>query len=288
MIDSYYRRAFDQLRTKEQLGYVVFTGQLLQATTMGYRVLIQSERSCEYLEQRIEAFLSSDWTLTDEEFEKHQQSVLTRLSESLKNLNQESNRLWWYVASEAYDFLQIDHDIENVSKLSKEDMMEFYKTYISPSSPKRAKLSVHLKSIAKSGAADLSAAEHVINALTQFMSAVLPTPPSQEDIRSAFPNIDLSSTKALAERVREYMLSKGVDVGMVDAAVEKGMEMMEQLMPQLQAMEAEKTTTSQTQNEHKKVTVIEDVDAWRRSLVLSKGPIPVQDLSDFEETGVKL
>ena len=49
--------AFDQLRTKEQLGYVVWSGVRPAATMMGYRVLIQSERDPEYLETRINAFL---------------------------------------------------------------------------------------------------------------------------------------------------------------------------------------------------------------------------------------
>ncbi|KAK6354672.1 Insulinase (Peptidase M16) [Orbilia brochopaga] len=149
-------RAFDTLRTKEQLGYVVFSGSLMQATTMGYRVLVQSERPCAYLEERIEAFLNLDWEMDDEAFEKHKQSVLNRLQESLKNLNQESNRLWWHVASEAYDFLQVDEDSRIVGTLSKGDMREFYERYVRPGSPTRAKLSVHLKSVAKraSGASD--------------------------------------------------------------------------------------------------------------------------------------
>ncbi|EPS39814.1 hypothetical protein H072_6386 [Dactylellina haptotyla CBS 200.50] len=142
-------RAFDTLRTKEQLGYVVFSGSLMQATTMGYRVLVQSERSCAYLEERIEAFLNLDWEMDEEAFDKHKQSVLNRLQESLKNLNQESNRLWWHVASEAYDFRQVDEDAKIVKDLTRADMMEFYKTYVKPGSPTRMKLSVHLKSVSK-------------------------------------------------------------------------------------------------------------------------------------------
>ncbi|KAK6356726.1 hypothetical protein TWF718_001068 [Orbilia javanica] len=147
-------RAFDTLRTKEQLGYVVFSGSLMQATTMGYRVLIQSERSCAYLEERIEAFLNQEWELEEEAFERHKQSVLNRLQESLKNLNQESNRLWWHVASESYDFLQVDEDARIVSALTRADMKQFYETYVKPGSETRMKLSVHLKSIAKKGGED--------------------------------------------------------------------------------------------------------------------------------------
>ncbi len=45
--------AFDQLRTKEQLGYVVFSGVRATATTFGFRFIIQSEKSTRYLDARI-------------------------------------------------------------------------------------------------------------------------------------------------------------------------------------------------------------------------------------------
>lgn len=49
--------AFDTLRTKEQLGYMVFSGVRRNATVTGFRVLVQSERAPRYLEHRIESFL---------------------------------------------------------------------------------------------------------------------------------------------------------------------------------------------------------------------------------------
>jgi len=275
----------------------VFTGQLLQATTMGYRVLIQSERSCEYLESRIEAFLSGDWSMSEEDFEKHQQSLLTRLSESLKNLNQESNRLWWYIGSEIYDFLQIDNDIENVSKLTREDIAEFYNAYISPKSKTRAKLSVHLKSIAKSSGAVpvLSAADHIINALTQFLSLALSTSLSADDVKSSFPNLNMKSPEHTSRQVHEFLTSKGVETAQADIIVQKGMVALQQLMPQLEALEADQkpsndevTTNGDGESETKRATIIEDVSEWRRGLMLSKGPRPVRDLSEMEETTMKL
>lgn len=264
---------------------------------MGYRVLIQSERSCEYLESRIEAFLSGDWSMSEEDFEKHQQSLLTRLSESLKNLNQESNRLWWYIGSEIYDFLQIDNDIENVSKLTREDMAEFYNYYISPESKTRAKLSVHLKSIAKSSGAvpTLSVTDHVINALTQFLSAALPTPISADDVKTAFPTLNIKSPENMSRQVHEFLTSKGIETAQADIIVQKGMAAMQQLLPQLQALEADqKSSTDEVatngikEKKIKTTTYIEDVSDWRRGLMLSKGPRPVRDLAEMEETTMKL
>jgi insulysin len=100
--------AFDQLRTKEQLGYVVFSGPTISNMWVGYRVLIQSEKSPEYLEGRIDAFLTQFGQMLeemkDEEFEGHKRSIINKRLEKLKNLSQETNRFWNHVVSECYDF----------------------------------------------------------------------------------------------------------------------------------------------------------------------------------------
>jgi insulysin len=99
---------FDQLRTKEQLGYVVFSGGRWSATTMGFRVLIQSERTPDYLDSRVDDFLSQfRKTLEDMDlanFEKQKRSLINHRLESLKNLDEETNRLWDHIESEVFDF----------------------------------------------------------------------------------------------------------------------------------------------------------------------------------------
>lgn len=100
--------AFDQLRTKQQLGYIVFSGTKTSATTLGFRFLIQSEKTAQYLETRIESFLQ-DYTetldkMSDTDFESHKRSLRTKLLEKMKNLDQETNRLWGQISNEYYDF----------------------------------------------------------------------------------------------------------------------------------------------------------------------------------------
>ena len=101
---------FDQLRTKEQLGYVVFTGVRSFATTTGIRILIQSERTPDYLDSRVEAFLTTVGKIladmTDKEFESHKRSLIIRRLEKLKNLNAESSRHWAHISNDYYDFDQ--------------------------------------------------------------------------------------------------------------------------------------------------------------------------------------
>ena len=99
---------FDTLRTKEQLGYVVGGGPLFLGTLAGYRILVQSEKDCAYLEKRIDAFLNTFenmiMEMSAEEFEAHKIGIINKRLEKLKNLNQETGRLWHHVSSEAYDF----------------------------------------------------------------------------------------------------------------------------------------------------------------------------------------
>ena len=51
--------AFDQLRTKEQLGYIVQSSVTMRTGELGWKVLIQSERDPVHVESRIENFISN-------------------------------------------------------------------------------------------------------------------------------------------------------------------------------------------------------------------------------------
>jgi len=57
---------FNQLRTKENLGYIVRTAYKTYVTTMSYQIIVQSKLLTEYLEERINAFLTSFLTLLNE------------------------------------------------------------------------------------------------------------------------------------------------------------------------------------------------------------------------------
>ena len=50
---------FNVLRTQEQLGYIVFSGVRRAHGVQGLRFIVQSEKSPEYVDGRIEAFLHS-------------------------------------------------------------------------------------------------------------------------------------------------------------------------------------------------------------------------------------
>lgn len=50
---------FTVLRTKEQLGYIVFSGVRRANGAQGLRIIVQSDRHPKYVEQKISVFLNS-------------------------------------------------------------------------------------------------------------------------------------------------------------------------------------------------------------------------------------
>ncbi|GBB83220.1 hypothetical protein RclHR1_00100024 [Rhizophagus clarus] len=141
---------FNQLRTKEQLGYLVFSGTRRHASTIGFRIIVQSEKDTAHLENRIEVFLNNLQKIIEEmseqEYQKQVQSLIVKKLETPKNLGQETHRYWTHVSSGYYEFDRDDTDVEEIRKITKQDFLEFYKKFISPNSPDFKKLSVHLRS----------------------------------------------------------------------------------------------------------------------------------------------
>jgi insulysin len=101
---------FNQLRTIEQLGYVIFSRVIFDDSWSGYCILIQSEKDCRYLEGRIENFLNMfEETLnkmSEEDFESHKHAVINKRLAKLNDLSSEDIRLWNHIERGSYDFLQ--------------------------------------------------------------------------------------------------------------------------------------------------------------------------------------
>lgn len=144
---------FNQLRTKEQLGYVVFSGYRLSRSYFGLRFLVQSERPCDYLEFRVEEFLRKfkktnlGEELSDEAFAKFKQSLKNKKLTKLKNLGEESARFWNHINDGYYDFQQKTKDAEELDSITKQEFLNFFNDYFDvENATKSGKLSVYLKS----------------------------------------------------------------------------------------------------------------------------------------------
>ncbi|KAJ3343860.1 Insulinase (Peptidase M16) [Gonapodya sp. JEL0774] len=151
--------AFDQLRTKEQLGYMVSASIRTGTGVMGLRILIQSERDPVFLESRIEEFLQQfrgKLEATDSDtYEKEQKSIIAKLTETDKNLARESTRHWGHITSRYLDFDVDYRDAAAIRTVTLSDLVEWYKRTILPGSPTARKLSVHMRSQKAEGTGSL-------------------------------------------------------------------------------------------------------------------------------------
>jgi insulysin len=122
---------FNQLRTEQQLGYVVAAIDQTINRVPGIGLLVQSPTApVAKLEEAIERFLVEfDLQLQEmpeAEFESHRQAVLTGLREQPKSLAEQSSRFWGSIDSRDYDFSRRQKLIEAVALLSREDMVQTY------------------------------------------------------------------------------------------------------------------------------------------------------------------
>ncbi|KAI0306722.1 Metalloenzyme, LuxS/M16 peptidase-like protein [Multifurca ochricompacta] len=141
--------AFDILRTKEQLGYIVgaSTWTTPGDNETGLRIVVQSERGPVYLEERVEAFLDHMKgvieNMTDEQFVEQKNGLERKWREVVKNLNEEVSRFWAQIDSGYLDFMRHIEDAEFLEAVSKHDVLSLFLTRVHPFSKTRSKLSIH-------------------------------------------------------------------------------------------------------------------------------------------------
>jgi len=139
---------FDQLRTKEQLGYIVFSGVRRSNGAQGVRVIVQSDRSPSYVNDRVEAFLAKmgteilDGTLTQEQFENHVSALATKRLEKPKKLSAQAARWWSEIISQQFNFDRDVVEVEALRTLSINDVRNFFKAFIAPDAPQRRKMAI--------------------------------------------------------------------------------------------------------------------------------------------------
>ena len=305
--------AFDQLRSKEQLGYVVWSGARYSATTIGYRVIIQSERTAKYLESRIEAFLTDFGSkleeMSDRDFEGHKRSVIKRRLEKLKNLSSEASRFWAHIGSEYFDFTQNETDAATVRTLSRADMVQFYKQFIDPGSLTRGKLAVHLNAQTSphphATGVEERKSQLVLALAKQLETAGIAVDASR--LSAAFANVDVSTgDKAQILSTLNTFLTQEMDFAeqqtkpILDQADQNiGFQLKHlgfkssddhnvEQSNSVGTVPATNGTNGTATKTPKAPTYITNVPEFKARLAVSAGPHPITDLSEFEDFDAKL
>ncbi|KAJ2326076.1 metalloprotease, partial [Coemansia sp. RSA 2702] len=128
---------FNQLRTKEQLGYVVAVFETsYDAGQMILTFLAQSEANPAYLTQRIDKFIReirqhiANYSASD--FDAFVQALVSLKTTKLESIEEEADRFWRCVSLGTYDFDFVAQEVAQLKMLSKSDLLEYWDQYVNP------------------------------------------------------------------------------------------------------------------------------------------------------------
>ncbi|XP_017983641.1 PREDICTED: nardilysin-like [Theobroma cacao] len=140
---------YNQLRTKEQLGYVVQCSPRVTYRVYGFCFCIQSSKySPVYLQERADNFINGLEELLegldDESFESYRSGLTAKLLEKDSSLSYETSRFWNQIVDNRYMFDLPKREAEELRSIQKVDIVNWYKMYLQQSSPKCRRLAVRV------------------------------------------------------------------------------------------------------------------------------------------------
>ncbi|KAJ2502355.1 metalloprotease [Coemansia sp. RSA 1972] len=128
---------FDQLRTKEQLGYGVGTfTKSFSSGKLTINMRVQGESNPTYLLQRIDSFVHGfRQTLVEfatVKFDALVKSIAGKANERLTSVDAEADRMWTPIDEDTYDFALLADEVESLQKVRLDDVLDMWDRYINP------------------------------------------------------------------------------------------------------------------------------------------------------------
>lgn len=126
---------YTELRTKKQLGYVVWLTFYYSDGATGIRILVQSDKKPpEEVTVDIKTFMKEVAAkmmegLSDEEFNTVKESLITEKTKKIVNLTNEHDEHYAAIKSKLYNFDRKKEQVKELEKLTKQELIDFYKQY---------------------------------------------------------------------------------------------------------------------------------------------------------------
>ena len=144
-----YEPFFDQLRTKEQLGYSVSCGVRNTFGALGFCFSVVSAKvSPPEIEERVESFLEQFVEtvrgMAEEEWRQNVKSAVEAKHQQDQTLGEEAERHWGQLSSGRYEFFQQLEIAERISSTTKEAFLAWFGRHISAKSDERRALRVRV------------------------------------------------------------------------------------------------------------------------------------------------
>jgi len=181
-----------------------------------------------------------------------------------------------------------DTDAEQLDKLTKKDMVDFYAHYISPSSSKRSKLSVHLQAQSKPKEPTLDEKKASAIAALQIILTEHKIEAKPEDVKTSINNA--SSAEAIPEALSSYLSGLTLEKTVADKVLDEtkaALGVADSGLPaEPEVLDETADVKSVTDASHP--VLIKDIHAWKAGMQVSAGVRPVRNLEDFVEVAEKL
>ncbi|KAF9482803.1 insulin-degrading enzyme [Pholiota conissans] len=257
--------AFNILRTREQLGYIVTctSWTLPGDVERGLRIVIQSEKKPGYLETRVEAFLDDMKTkleeMTKEEFAIHRTSLQKKWREANKNLAEEVSKYLGQVTNGHHDFYRREKDATLLDVITKDDILKLFLSRVHQSSNSRAKLSVHMIS-------QKPRPKHVSATASEAFEGL---------VHQKLPEVDVKAWKTVIPNENPTI----IDYGQYWAKNLK--EHAKELLVQLPAIVDSYPVEGDEDRKMPDAVFIEDMKSFRNGLEVSVDPGPMVEWNDL-------
>lgn len=123
---------FQELRTEQQLGYIVFATSLQLHKLPGLAFLVQApQHSAAHVYEAIQKFLaefSERDDLTQAWFEQHKAALISNITEPPKNLSEQAQRFWAALALDDFNFSRRQGLLKAVNDLTLDEWKAFYQS----------------------------------------------------------------------------------------------------------------------------------------------------------------
>lgn len=126
------RPFYSQLRTKEQLGYIVHAAIANLHTVNGFQFIVQSAvKDPVDLEGRIISFLKTYYPIlaatSEESFQVYRKALIQRLLQPVKNLKEQNMLYWHQISNHRYDFEIYQELAKALETITLNDVLSYYK-----------------------------------------------------------------------------------------------------------------------------------------------------------------
>lgn len=119
---------YSQLRTEQQLGYIVFLTSMTIKDVPGSFFIVQSpSASVDEIKQAIEVFLNQSEVLIPDDLSGFKRSVSTKLLETPQTLSAKASRYWQNVLKSNEDFDYRDRLVEQINDINSQQLRAYYK-----------------------------------------------------------------------------------------------------------------------------------------------------------------